>query len=114
MILAKASKVGLSRVKVITEKIEFILYCQEQHLFKELGDVSNKRQPLDVVRKTLRKQQLILNVACGGVLLSTKCCCSGKNRSALSCSEQHAASIETTPKIIPPDSLLLKESQTDL
>ena len=37
-----------------------------------------------------------------------------KNLSALCCSEQHAASIETTPKIIPPDSLLLKETERDL
>ena len=69
MILAKASKVRLSRVKVITEKIEFILCChrfsffqQEQHLFKELGDVSNKRQPLDVEKNP---EKTTAHIECG-------------------------------------------------
>ena len=58
-----------SRVKVITEKIEFIGYChrlsffqQEQHLFKELGDISNKRQPLDVVKNP---EKTTAHIECG-------------------------------------------------
>ena len=47
-ILAKVSKMMLLGVKVITEKIEFILYRhqlsffqQQQHLFKQLNNVGN-------------------------------------------------------------------------